>query len=267
MNVCENCGKEHDGSYGSGRFCSKKCRAQWIGKKAHKTAIENGNFKTNLPKRERSAYGTWKCSICGEVLQTKRSLKAHKIEVHRIVVPGPRNKGGVGWSKGLTKETDSRVEKMAKTLRSGYKSGKIIHYFRDGKNRDDVKQKISVSQIKHILEHPKANPYFLRRKGQNFAEQFFADVFSKNGIQFEREYHIGRYFLDFAFPEKMIYIEIDGEKHYWDKKQIEHDKIRTKELNDMGWTLICRIRWSEFQKMNADKKRSYIDSLLLSISN
>lgn len=22
---CENCGKEHDGSYGSGRFCSKKC--------------------------------------------------------------------------------------------------------------------------------------------------------------------------------------------------------------------------------------------------
>ena len=23
--ICENCGKEHDGSYGSGRFCSKKC--------------------------------------------------------------------------------------------------------------------------------------------------------------------------------------------------------------------------------------------------
>ena len=21
--ICENCGKEHDGSYGSGRFCSK----------------------------------------------------------------------------------------------------------------------------------------------------------------------------------------------------------------------------------------------------
>ena len=22
---CENCGKEHNGSYGSGRFCSKEC--------------------------------------------------------------------------------------------------------------------------------------------------------------------------------------------------------------------------------------------------
>ena len=23
--ICENCNKEHDGSYGSGRFCSKSC--------------------------------------------------------------------------------------------------------------------------------------------------------------------------------------------------------------------------------------------------
>ena len=23
--ICENCGKEHNGSYGSGRFCSKEC--------------------------------------------------------------------------------------------------------------------------------------------------------------------------------------------------------------------------------------------------
>ena len=25
MYICENCKKEHDGSYGSGRFCSKEC--------------------------------------------------------------------------------------------------------------------------------------------------------------------------------------------------------------------------------------------------
>ena len=23
--ICENCGKEHDGAYGSGRFCCSKC--------------------------------------------------------------------------------------------------------------------------------------------------------------------------------------------------------------------------------------------------
>ena len=25
MTACQNCGKEHDGSYGSGRFCSSRC--------------------------------------------------------------------------------------------------------------------------------------------------------------------------------------------------------------------------------------------------
>jgi hypothetical protein len=30
---CENCGNEHDGSYGSGRFCSKKCRGIFSAKK------------------------------------------------------------------------------------------------------------------------------------------------------------------------------------------------------------------------------------------
>ena len=31
--ICENCGNEHDGSYGSGRFCSDHCRRSFNGKK------------------------------------------------------------------------------------------------------------------------------------------------------------------------------------------------------------------------------------------
>lgn len=31
--ICEFCGKEHDGSYGSGRFCSKSCRMKFIASK------------------------------------------------------------------------------------------------------------------------------------------------------------------------------------------------------------------------------------------
>ena len=27
--ICEYCGEEHDGSYGSGRFCSKKCQSRY----------------------------------------------------------------------------------------------------------------------------------------------------------------------------------------------------------------------------------------------
>jgi len=35
LHICENCGKEHDGSYGSGRFCSKSCKMSFCGKLGH----------------------------------------------------------------------------------------------------------------------------------------------------------------------------------------------------------------------------------------
>lgn len=35
--ICENCGQEHDGSYGSGRFCSKHCKQSWITKISNKS--------------------------------------------------------------------------------------------------------------------------------------------------------------------------------------------------------------------------------------
>ena len=38
---CENCGNEHDGSYGSGRFCSDHCRRVYSGKKAFEKRDKN----------------------------------------------------------------------------------------------------------------------------------------------------------------------------------------------------------------------------------
>jgi len=35
MFKCEECGKEHDGSYGSGRFCSSHCRRVYSGKRVN----------------------------------------------------------------------------------------------------------------------------------------------------------------------------------------------------------------------------------------
>lgn len=27
---CEQCGKEHDGTFGSGRFCCRSCSNKWV---------------------------------------------------------------------------------------------------------------------------------------------------------------------------------------------------------------------------------------------
>lgn len=34
--ICENCGKEHNGSFGSGRFCCKSCSISFTNKHRNK---------------------------------------------------------------------------------------------------------------------------------------------------------------------------------------------------------------------------------------
>ena len=68
--VCENCGKPIDGSYGSGRFCSKSCKCAFNAKKNHWSKNET---------RE------WKCECCGLVFPTRRKLKEHQHETNHLL--------------------------------------------------------------------------------------------------------------------------------------------------------------------------------------
>ena len=58
--ICENCGKEHSGDFGSGRFCSKKC--------AKSFSTKNINHKETKHA---------KCIICGKeiMIYKNASLK------------------------------------------------------------------------------------------------------------------------------------------------------------------------------------------------
>ena len=54
MNKCENCGKEHDGFYGSGRFCTSKC-ARGFSTKAKRSEI-NEKVSETLKKTHTKGY-------------------------------------------------------------------------------------------------------------------------------------------------------------------------------------------------------------------
>lgn len=70
-----------------------------------------------------------------------------------------------------------------------------------------------------------------------------------------------------SFPEKKVYIEIDGEQHYNDPKIIEHDKERTEKLNSLGWKCLKRVRWSSFQKFSQEEKENYCKNLINELQN
>lgn len=65
--TCENCGKEHNGSYGSGRFCSKECR---------------GSFCAKMNHWSKETKYDWNCRICHLSFHSRKELQLHLKENH-----------------------------------------------------------------------------------------------------------------------------------------------------------------------------------------
>ena len=76
---CATCGKEHDHTYGTGKFCSKKCAG---GVKTPKRRSAKVHAHLELLRKQgkinkRSPHGTWTCQICHVIFETQRKLNEH----------------------------------------------------------------------------------------------------------------------------------------------------------------------------------------------
>jgi len=63
----------------------------------------------------------------------------------------------------------------------------------------------------------------------------------ENNIEYVRELKVDRYFVDLAFPDKMLAIEIDGQQHNLPERR-EADSVKDKILTSFGWQVV-RIKW------------------------
>ena len=99
---CKNCGKEHDGSYGSGVFCCAKCARSFSSKhNKHKTKIincSNCGKSIEIPINSRTKMcnecidkinpthhkGLKKCSICGSIYSIKNGCQNNFCKTHNI---------------------------------------------------------------------------------------------------------------------------------------------------------------------------------------
>lgn len=133
---------------------------------------------------------------------------------------------------------------------------------------EETKKKISSSMIEFLKDHPDRVPYLLNHysKGESYPEKYFNCVFTGNSLTFERYLQYNVYNLDFAFVDKLINVEIDGDQHICDKAVIRSNQRRDKYLTEHGWKTI-RILWSEYQKLTPDTKKEYINALISIINN
>ena len=225
MFKCENpeCGKEHDGSYGSGRFCSDHCRRSFAGKQNKKYATKDQLKMRKGFGKTKALYGTWKCKHCQQIFETKRALYDHYHKSHNLI-----NFKRGGWSKGLTKETNTSLKRVSEKLK-GHTYNKGIQH--KTKHTLEYRQKMSRLKKEFYALHPEKHPARLlanNRSHMTYAEKLAFDWLTENKIEFQHHYHfksieINRY-VDFYIPSKSMFIEIDGEFWHKDRKELDKKK-------------------------------------------
>jgi very-short-patch-repair endonuclease len=137
------------------------------------------------------------------------------------------------------------------------------HTWKDINETFKISMSISKSRIKFLEKNPDKVPYLLNHysKGESYPEKYFDKIFKKTNLQYIRYCTVNRYELDFAFVDKGIDLEIDGDQHYLDETIIKSDERRNIYLSKNGWEII-RIKWSNYQKLNRIQKKEYIKKLI-----
>jgi len=92
----------------------------------------------------------------------------------------------------------------------------------------------------------------------SYPEKYFTQVFKSWSPKYN--FNVGKYFIDFAFIDKMIAVEIDGRRH--DDKDIKtKDNTRTKFLESKGWNVL-RIKWiNPINELDRNRLKHQIDSV------
>lgn len=123
------------------------------------------------------------------------------------------------------------------------------------KNRitsDDVKEKIRKSRFKYLSEKNGKTAWEKRSRGEfSYLENWFIDKCKKfnlfNNYDVIYDYSVYPYFIDFAFINEKIAVEMDGKCHFSNgDKRVDHDFKKDDLLVKKGWR-IFRIRFDQIE--------------------
>lgn len=128
-------------------------------------------------------------------------------------------------------------------MRNSSDALKIAHkkYPERFKHDDAYKEKMREFRLNYMKEHPE-NTAWRKRNEPSYPEKCFIKFLEENKYSekylIEREYPVFPYYIDFAFVDLKVAVEIDGSQHILDVERIERDKDKDKILVHNGWKVL-----------------------------
>jgi hypothetical protein len=230
MKYCENCGCKHDGSYGSGRFCSVKCSRGFSTKAKRKEINEkvSKSLRGNIPWNRSNDYVDKfinkicpQCNKKFEIHYSKRNQKCCSISCASKLRGGWINHNKVDWSA---------VNKKSYANGHNYVSGGTTKWY--DYNGIKVQGKYELRTC-FILDKWKES-------GKIKTWEYTKDRIEYIGIDNKKH----SYLLDFKVFENngsFYYVEVKG-------KKVDNDELKWKAVRNKGYKLEIWFKEDIFKK-------------------
>lgn len=187
----------------------------------------------------------WYCKICKEYFGSRRIQRAHNKEKMHFK------------SDFIEKKVNSNFRcKFCDSVRLTNKSGIVKHqnYCKANPNKKQMmgikKTEAEKLNLSNKMKERHAKGIASRWKNPHlhtsYAESFFIKVIENEftNKEYVRELRAGKYFIDFAWVDLKLAIEIDGQQHERYQHQRESDVRKDAFLKEEGW-LVLRIRFKD----------------------
>lgn len=216
----------------------------------------------------------FKC-ICGKEFKSKPALNSHKGKC-KVVNPNyihPFYKEGfdsskLNWNRGLTKETNDSVRRQSETYRNRILNGEIQGSFKGRHHSEESKEKIRQARFKYLQQKQGNTAWEKVQRGDlTFLEEKFRNViiqyrlYDKYDIVYN--YSLYPYFVDFAFTNIKLGVELDEPCHFKYCTRIKHDIERDNLLFEKYNWKMFRIAFND----NWDEKIKELLSVLENVDN
>lgn len=209
--------------------------------------------------------GGWKCDQCGEIFRTRKLFYTHRKEVH--VENGRRNISVTYGDYACkfcgknmhTTSTGIRLHEM-RCLKN---PERVLHDYSNQKT-PEYRQKCSERQkLRHKLGLAKGFPNRSHMK-HSYSELWVIGLLKneynmEENVHYRTEMPFHQFFLDFAWPDKRLCIEVDGNQHLMPERKAK-DEMKDEMLRNEGWKIL-RIKWG-FITTHKQETKEYIDTFL-----